>query len=212
MATAAETRAGWTYEAFDVVASLSAIALAACGLAGVVAPIMAVAATIVFGVALAANGARLLRCYARRDASGPLRYSIVVAGMAGAALAVIALAGADPAVLTPVASMVFGAGLVLKSNVLWELQSVHEIGAGQSEGAATGGSPAFLSLAGFTSGALGAIAAAGGPNDLTLNLAALIVAASALVLSSASATAVTARIVRPFSLTRHAVREPRKAG
>lgn len=199
-------------EIFEAIASLGAAVMAICGIVGIYAPIMAAAAAIVFGVALAANGSRVLRRYDQIAAhrSGPLRFSILIAGLMGAALAVFALFGADSAFLTPLASVVFGAGLVLKSNVAWELFLLGLVGAtdsvdrGRGVCNEIGGDAVGLALSGFASGALGAIAMAGGPNDLTLNLIALMVAASTLALWSRSAVTVMGLLARPISLGRHA--------
>ncbi len=207
------TRGGWASEAFETIASLGVIAIAVCGLAGMYAPILAAAGTIVFGVALTANGARLLHIYNRTSArdewawSGPLRFSVLAAGAIGAALAIFALFGSDPAFLTPIASVLFGAGLVLRSNVVWELSFREFVrsagGASRMEQAqAVGNDAAVFALSGFVSGALGAIAAAGGPNDLTLNLVSLLIASSTLVLWSRVAMAVTARLLQPMSFVR----------
>ncbi|MEK4035935.1 hypothetical protein WOC76_20110 [Methylocystis sp. IM3] len=199
---------GWASEIFEVLASLAAIALAVCGLTGILAPILAAAATIVLGVALAADGVGLLRRYkwtGGRDEgawSAPLRFAVLVAGLMGAALAVFALFGADPAFLMPVASALFGAGLILRSNVVWEL-SLRELAHSTKRDSlslraeAAGNDAAVFALAGFVSGALASIAAAGGPNDLTLNLVAIVVAASTLVLWSRVAMAVAARLLQP---------------
>lgn len=197
-------------EIFEIVASLGAAVMAICGLVGIYAPIMAAAATIVFGVALAANGARIIRHYDRIDverreiSSGLLRFSVLVAGLIGAALAVFALFGVNPAFLTPLAGVVFGAGVVLKSNVAWELSLLRL--AGQNDSARRGdfseigNDAAGLALSGFASGALGAIAMAGGPNDLTLNLVALVVAASSLALWRRMAVSLMALLARPILL------------
>ncbi len=210
-------RGGLASEIFEAIASLAAIAIAACGLAGIYAPILAAAATIVFGVALAANGVRVLHRYKRIGAhngmvwTGPLRFSVLVAGLMGAALAVFALFGADPAFLTPVASILFGAGLVLKSNATWELSVLELVGADKDAillrrlGAA-GNDAAVFALSGFVAGAVGAIAAAGGPNDLALNLVAIVIAASTLVLWSRVAMTVAVRVL-PFRLA-HATSLP----
>ncbi|MEK4031827.1 hypothetical protein WOC76_01630 [Methylocystis sp. IM3] len=205
---------GVASEIFEAIASLGAAVLAICGLVGIYAPIMAAVATIVFGVALAANGARNLRDYDQIIAdgvgasSGPLRFSVLVAGVMGAALAIFALFGADPAVLTPLASVIFGAGVVLKSNIAWELSSLRLVGATHGaerlrrRGAfnSIGNYAAGVALSGLASGALGAIAMAGGPNDLALNLIAIVVAAFTLALGSRIAVTVMALLARPISL------------
>ncbi len=203
-----------TSEIFEAIASLGAGVMAICGLVGIYAPIMAAAATIVFGAALAADGARILRDYHRtvasrvRISSGPLRFSVLAAGLVGASLAIFALFGADPAFLTPLASVVFGAGVVLKSNVAWELSVFRLVGATNGVGRGdleNGNDAAALALSGFISGALGAISMAGSRNDLTLNLIALVVAAFTMALWSRIAVAAIARLARPISLNVHTV-------
>lgn len=203
----------WASELSQAIASLGAVAIALCGLTGIYAPIMAAVATIVLGVALAWNGNRLLRSYKQARSygdgvwNGPLRFSALVAGLTGAALGVFALFGADPACLTPVASVIFGAGLVLRSNMARQLRLLGTASATDEAQSnrnildeTTETDAAVLALAGFTSGALGAIAAAGDANDLALNLIAILVLASTLVLWSKVTMAVTTRIILPISL------------
>lgn len=202
-----------TSELFELGASLAVIAIAICGLAGIYAPILAAAATIVVGAALMANGTRLLESYHEASSpsdasyyeasSTPLPSSVFVTGFLGAALAVFALLGVFPALLTPVASVIFAAGLVLKSNVAWQLHMLRVINAIRSsrdvsrlglanEIIAT--DAAIFALSGLAAGALGAIAAAGDANDLALNLIALLVVASTLAFSSQTTLIVTARL------------------
>jgi len=207
---------GVASEIFETMASLAAAVLAMCGLGGIYAPIMAAVATIVFGAALAVNGARLLRDYDQfaadgvQTSSGSLRFSVLFAGLIGAALAIFALFGVDPAVLTPLASVVLGVGVILKSNVVWELSLLGFSDAAgddayrlrrRSAFNAIGNDAAGLALSGFVSGALGAIAVAGVPNDLTLNLIAILIAASTRALWSRIALGAMAALARPISLT-----------
>ncbi len=202
-----------TSELFEMGASLAVVAMAICGLAGIHAPIMAATATIVVGAALMANGSRLLESYHeasfRTDSSyyeasnTPLPASVFATGFLGAALAIFALLGIFPGLLTPVASVIFAAGLVLKSNVAWQLHMLRVVSAIKSsrevnrlalanEIVAT--DAAIFALSGLVAGALGAIAAAGDVNDLALNLIALLVVASTLALSSQTTLIVTARL------------------
>ncbi len=203
------SQGGWASELFEVIASLGAVAIAACGLSGIYPAILAPVATVVLGVAFAGNGNRLLRSYEhirdRGGRNGVLRFSVVVAGLVGAALGVFALVDVDPAFLTPIASAVFGAGLVLKSNAVWELRLLEVSGATKvawlrRDFTSIDADPAVFALSGFVSGALGAIAAAGNRNDLTLNLVAIVIAASTLAVMSRLAMVAMTRCASPIAL------------
>ncbi|HEY8162196.1 MAG: hypothetical protein ACR650_16230 [Methylocystis sp.] len=215
-----------TSELFELGASLAVIAMAICGLAGIHAPILAAAATIVFGAALMMNGSRLLRSYrgmSYRSDSSPsessyfeawsnnLPTAVFVTGFLGATLAVFALFGLFPAFLTPVASVIFSAGLVLKSNVAWQLHLLGVLNAIKNgrrvdqTGFASeliASDSAIYALSGLVAGALGAISAAGDANDLALNLIALLVLASTLTVSSQTTLIVTARLAHAISQSR----------
>jgi hypothetical protein len=184
-------------------------AIAICGLTGIYAPIMAAVATIVLGVALAGDGNRLLRNYKQARSggdslrNGPLRFSVLVAGLVGGALGLFALLDADPAFLTPVASVVFGAGLVLRSNIAWQLRLLETDDDQPNRNLlnqTTETDATVFGLSGFVSGALGAIAAAGNVNDLTLNLIAILVLASTLVIWSKVTMVVATKSILPISL------------
>lgn len=205
------SQGGWASELFEVIASLGAVTIAACGLSGIYPTILAPVATIVLGAALVGDGNRLLRSYEHARSRGwnsLLRFSVAVAGLIGGALGVFALFGIDPAFITPFGSAVFGAGLVLKSNAAWELRLLGVDVA--TEGAQARGElmsvdadQAIVALSGFVSGALGAIAASGARNDLTINLVAIIVAASTLVVMSRLAMMAIARCLSPLALATH---------
>lgn len=202
---------GWASDLFEAIASLAVVAIAACGLVGIYAPILAAVATIVLGATFAAQGTSILRSYEQDRAlharsMRPLRYSMVVAGLFGMVLGVIALFDVNPALLTPIASILFGAGLVLKSSVAWELRllRIDVISGVLAKSAVVSllirNDAPIIALSGFVSGALGASAAAGAPNDLTLNLIALVVAASALALGSKAAMRLALRFSAPIPL------------
>ncbi len=205
---------GWASDLFEAIASLAVIAVAICGLAGIYAPILAAVATIVLGATFAAHGTRILRNYEQDSAlsersTNPLRFSMVVAGLLGVLLGVVALFDVNAAYLTPIASILFGAGLVLKSSVAWELRLLHiDVVSGvQAKSAVVSilieNDSSIIALSGFVSGALGTSAAAGATNDLTLNLIALVVAASVLALGSKAAMRVALQFSAPLSLARN---------
>jgi hypothetical protein len=117
----------------DDVGGVATVILAILGLIGFYAPIMAVIATIVFGVALLIRGNGMMSDHARFSvlfgANSPMfnvssRSALVLFGAGGIALGVLSLLDFDSAVLTPIASIIFGGALILSSVSAWHLNVV----------------------------------------------------------------------------------------
>ena len=118
----------------DDVGGVATVILAILGLIGFYAPIMAVIATIVFGVALLIQGNGMMSDHARFSvlfgANSPIRFNVssrsalVLFGAGGIALGVLSLLDFNAAVLTPIASILFGSALVLSSVSAWHLNVV----------------------------------------------------------------------------------------
>lgn len=126
----------------DAISGVAVIVLAVCGLADIQAPIMAATATIVFGMALFIQTGAALSEYSQIipvsrvkpiPFNGLSRGSLAVVllvGAAGIILGVLALLDINSAVLTPIATIAFGAALVLRSTSDWAIftpASVREI-------------------------------------------------------------------------------------
>jgi len=201
----------------DEVGGASTVIVAILGLVGLYAPILVVIATILFGVTLLIHGNTILSEYARISVlAGPkspinafnasARSAVVLLGAGGIALGVLALLDFNSAVLTPIASIMFGVALILSSvsawhlDVLrrasgWEEQSPRELIANQMAFDSIG-IQVFGALAAVV---LGVLAASGASNDLTFNLAALLVLGSALVLKGGSLNAILFSFMRSTS-------------
>jgi hypothetical protein len=199
----------------DDVGGLATVLLAIFGLAGLYAPILAAIATVVFGVALLVQGRALLAQYTQASVEGAakirvsafaasIRFAVILVGAAGAALGVLALLDFNSAVLTPVASIMFGAGLVLSSVSVWHLNAIRRASAKGETSLRDilAHQMVFDSLgvrifAGLAAIILGVLAASGATYDLTFNLVALLILGSALVLKGGSLNAILLSFMRP---------------
>jgi hypothetical protein len=128
----------------DDVGGVATVILAILGLIGFYAPIMAVIATILFGVTLLIQGNGMMSGYARFSvplgANSPIngfnvsgRSALVLLGAGGVALGVLSLLDFNSAVLTPIASILFGSALVLSSVSAWHLHVVSRASARDEE-------------------------------------------------------------------------------
>lgn len=202
----------------DAVGGIATIVLAIVGLASVHAELMVSIATIVFGVALLIQGGAMLSELAQIISSpeskvatadefgGASLTAVFMGGAAGIVLGVLALLGISATVLTPIAAIVFGTALVLSSNAVWRIymlrRSVASEAIPQYAGRAilaneiASGSAGIQALAGLTAIVLGILAVAG-QADLTLNLIALLVVGSTIVLTGSSLAATVLNFMRP---------------
>lgn len=197
----------------DDIGGVATLLLAILGLAGLYAPLLAAIATIIFGVALLVQGRALLTLYTQASVeaaanasafAASIRFTVVLLGAAGAALGVLSLLDFNSAVLTPVASIMFGAGLVLSGVSMWHLNAIRRASAkgGESLEDIVANHMVFDSLgvqifAGLAAIILGVLAASGATYDLTFNLVALLILGSALVLKGGSLNAILLSFMRP---------------
>jgi hypothetical protein len=186
--------------------------LALVALLGVLPEMLAPIAIVVFGVALLFEGAATASRYQRLSAIVPAREHEqaqvgggitieVVAGAAGVALGVLALAGIEPSVLLPIACMVYGAAYVMSGGLHPALESWVERGEAMLHNAvpatrrhqlthrAVGTGAATRSLAGITSAMLGILALAAVGPATPLALASLLTLGIAGLLGALAFTA-----------------------
>jgi len=199
----------------DDIGGVTAVLLAVLGLAGIFAPILAAIATILLGVALLLQGRSLLAQYAQAcveaGATTPVgalaataRFAVILLGAAGVALGVLALLDVNSAVLTPIASIMIGAGLVFSSVSAWHLNVVRRATA-PGEASARDmlanqmifDSLGVQSFAGLAAILLGVLAASGATYDLTFNLVALLILGAALTLRGGGLNTILLAFMRP---------------
>jgi hypothetical protein len=206
----------------DAIGGVATIVLVICGLVGIAPPMMVAIATIVFGVALLIQGGAMLSEYMQVVFPGGVRTASVeqmggnslalvfLVGAAGIVLGVLSLLGISAAILTPVAAIGYGTALLLSSNAVWRLyvlrrasaQMETAIGQSQHVGAEmlasemASGSAGIQALAGLAAIVLGILALAGSPNDLTLNLVALLALGSTIVLTGSTLSATVLSFMR----------------
>ncbi|TXT48270.1 MAG: hypothetical protein FD139_192 [Methylocystaceae bacterium] len=206
----------------DAIGGVATIVLVICGLVGIAPPMMVAIATIVFGVALLIQGGAMLSEYMQVVFPGGVRTAsaeqmggnslalVFLVGAAGIVLGVLSLLGISAAILTPVAAISYGTALLLSSNAVWRLyvlrrasaQMETAIGQSQHVGAEmlasemASGSAGIQALAGLAAIVLGILALAGSPNDLTLNLVALLALGSTIVLTGSTISATVLSFMR----------------
>ncbi len=198
----------------DATGGVATVALAICGLANVHPQLMTAIATIVLGVALMIQGGTVLSDYAQVSVpsetsathfSGSGVVALFLAGAVGIILGVLGILGVHPTVLSAIAMISFGVGLILSSNSLWIVYAVRRSAA--TAGVArlsrealandiASGSAGIQALAGIAAIVLGLIALAGHENDLTVNLAALVAVGAAVVLTGSSLSATILGLMR----------------
>ena len=199
----------------DDIGGVATVLLAVFGLTGLYAPILAATATVLLGVALLAQGKALLAQYTQASvefaaktrvsaSAAGVRFALIVLAAGGGPLGVLALLDINSAVLTPIASIMFGAGLVLSSVSVWHLNAIRRASA---KGEASlrdmlANQMIFDSLsvqtfAGLAAIILGVLAASGATYDLTFNLVALLILGSALALRGGSLNTILLGLMRP---------------
>ncbi|RNJ50778.1 hypothetical protein D1O30_15465 [Methylocystis hirsuta] len=200
----------------DDVGGVATVILAIFGLIGIEAPIMAVIATIMFGITLLIQGNGMMSEYARFSVllggkslingfAASSRSAVILLGGGGIALGVLSLLDFDSAVLTPIASILFGSSLVLSSVSVWHLNVLRRATKGEeSSRDILANQMAFDSagiqiFGGFAAVVLGILAASGTRNDLTFNLVALLILGTALVLKGGSLNAILLSFMRSTS-------------
>lgn len=199
----------------DDVGGVATVILAILGLIGFYAPIMVVIATIVFGVALLIRGNGMMSDHAGFSvlfgANSPMfnvssRSALVLFGAGGIALGVLSLLDFDSAVLTPIASIMFGGALILSSVSAWHLHVVNRACARSEESSrdvlanqVVFDSAGIQIFGGFAAVLLGVLAVSGARNDLTFNLVALLILGSALVLKGGGLNAILLSFMRSTS-------------
>jgi len=201
----------------DEVGGASTVIVAILGLMGLYAPILVVIATILFGVTLLIHGNTMLSECARislfvgprspvNAINASARSAVVLLGAGGIVLGVLALLDFNSAVLTPIASIMFGAALIFSSVSAWHLDVLRRAsGSGeQTPRELVANQMTFDSISIQVFGALAAIvlgvlAVSGASNDLTFNLVALLVLGSALVLKGGSLNAILFSFMRSTS-------------
>ncbi|WP_306792320.1 hypothetical protein [Methylocystis sp. MJC1] len=174
---------------------------------------MTAIATIVLGVSLMIQGGTVLSDYAQvsvpTEASsaqlgGSGLVALFLAGAAGIVLGVLGILGVHTTVLSAIAMISFGVGLLLSSNSLWIVYAVRRSAVATSARLSremlaneiASGSAGIQALAGIAAIVLGLIALAGHENDLTVNLAALVAVGGALVLTGSSLSATVLGLMR----------------
>lgn len=192
-------------------AGLGAVVLAILGLAGILPFLLLPISTIAIGAALlfeggaiAARFSNLLTGMSRSGAQttelGGGMTAEFLGGAAGVALGILGLLGVLPAVLIPVAAIVFGGSLIFGSAVTTRLNSLeiassggHELAqaAAREAVAAAAGVQVLVGLGGI---ALGIIALIGVAPDVLSLVAMLSIGASVLL----SGTAISRRMVGVF--------------
>jgi hypothetical protein len=185
----------------DAVGGIATVVLAIIGLAGVHADVLMPIAVIVFGAALLIQGGTMLSEFAsvpgfasteQLGASGIS--SVFLVGAGGIVLGVLALIGIAASTLVAVSVIAFGAAVLISSNSVRQLGTLHAAMAGESTGTfvageMASGSAAVQLLAGLTSIVLGILAIVG-IQAATLIASALIVLGAAVLLSGSTLTGV----------------------
>ncbi len=181
----------------DIAGGVATIVLAICGLTGIYPPVLTSVATIVFGWALVAQGGMVMSglSAAARDATAGAQFSgyggsvaiLLLAGLGGAILGILALLGLNPNVLTAVSVISYGAALVLSSGAGWTLHArTRQTARGADVSRMSGMYPSpesVQTVAGFAVVVLGILALVvpgAEPHKLSLVLASLLILGAAL--------------------------------
>ncbi|HUB63293.1 MAG TPA: hypothetical protein VL996_02440 [Methylocella sp.] len=196
----------------DALGGIATIVLAVLGLAGVHPQMLISIATIIFGVALLIEGGTMITEYVRvafptksyAETADPLNSNglsaLFLVGGAGIVLGVLAVLSVHPEVLTAIAVIAFGTGLVFSSNAVWHLHTLKHAAvlAAQAEEGRGGeaiasqmasGSAGLQALAGLTGGVLGILALVGtGVDSVALILIALLVFGGAILMTGSALT------------------------
>jgi hypothetical protein len=182
------------------------LVLAILGLAGILPGYLAAVATIVFGVALVAQGGAVAARFrhlvretaphewdTRTELGGGMGAELF-GGVAGIVLGILALIGIGTAVLIPIAVIVFGGALLLGSSVSADLSTFGAPGAdprfahlARQASVAASGTQALVGVGAIVLGILALV----GLDPLLLTLVALLALGAAVLMSG---TAVSSRM------------------
>jgi hypothetical protein len=200
----------------DAIGGVATIVLAIIGLSGAKPEMLVAVATIVFGAALLVQGGAMLSEYvgiifpdgassvSMEQFGGSSLSALFMAGAAGIVLGILALVGVQSAILTSVAIIAFGAGLLVSSNSVTQLHALKRATEVQSTrgGAAVvahemaAGSAGVQSLAGLAAIVLG-ILALSDVHSIVLELSALIALGATLVMTGSTLSATVINFMRP---------------
>ncbi len=216
--TGSASRDAAAYGGFvDAIGGVATIVLAIIGLSGAKPEMLVAIATIVFGAALLIQGGAMLSEYVgimfpdgassvtMEQFGGSSLSALFMAGATGIVLGILALVGVQASILTSIAILTFGAGLLVSSNSVWQLHALKR--ATESQVAAQGGaaivahemaagSAGVQSLAGLAAIVLGILALAG-VNAVVLDLSALIALGATLVMTGSTLSAMVVNFMRP---------------
>jgi hypothetical protein len=220
--TGSATRDTAAYGGFvDAIGGVATIVLAIIGLSGAKPEMLVAVAVIVFGAALLVQGGAMLSEYvgiifpegasnvSMEQFGGSSVSALFMAGAAGIVLGILGLVGVQTPILTSVAIIAFGAGLLVSSNSVSQLHALKRAaermsaqGASQTGGAEViahemaAGSAGVTALAGLAAVVLGILALAD-VHSVVLELAALIALGSTLVTTGSTLTATVVNFMRP---------------
>jgi hypothetical protein len=206
----------------DAIGGIATVVLAVFGLAGTRPGTMIAIAIIIFGVSLLIQGGTMATEYAgikfpagtEAPSGGHNLSAIFMVGASGIILGVLSLLGLEAMVLTPVAIIVFGAGLGLSSSAvphMWALRRA--VATSDTDTTLAGsqilasemafGSGGLQALAGLSAIVLGILAIAGtGGDDKILILAALLVLGATMVVTGSTMTGTMMRSTTRTATTR----------
>ncbi len=203
----------------DAIGGVATIVLAIIGLSGAKPEMLVAIATIVFGAALLVQGGAILSEYvgiifpdgagSMEEFGGSSVSALFMAGAAGIVLGILALVGVESAILTSIAIIAFGAGLLVSANSVSQLHTLKRVaerlsaaGSSQSGGAElvahemASGSAGVTALAGLAAVVLGILALCD-VHSVVLELSALIALGATLVLTGSTMSATVLNFMRP---------------
>jgi hypothetical protein len=202
----------------DAIGGVATIILAIVGLSGVIEPMLAAIATIVFGAALLIQGGTMLTEYTKlmappgadtaQEVAGDGGLSaLFLVGAAGIVLGVLSLVGISAQKLTAAAIIAFGSALLLSSNSVWHLyrakHASYRAGATPTLSGAeflasemASGSAVMQCLAGLAAIVLGIIAVTG-TNSNVLTLVGLLVLGATVLLTGSTLSGAVMGFMEP---------------
>jgi hypothetical protein len=201
--------------ATESMGGVAVVVLAILALAGVLRPVLADIAGIIFGAAFMIEGAALAarrsmideyseEGLSRIEAGGGMSVELV-AGLSALVLGILSLVGLVPAVLMPSLVIVGGVGLMLSAGAMAQVND-RRTAAMEISPAARGLARAAVSsavggqvLAGLAAVVLGIVALAGAANTLILTTVGLLVLGAAITLSG---TALSGKLLSLFPIRR----------
>jgi hypothetical protein len=209
----------------DAIGGIATIVLAIIALSGVHPEVILPIAVIVFGAALLIQGGTMLSEYAsiifpagaagastEQMGVGSLS-TLFLVGVAGIVLGILALLGIETGVLSAIAVIAFGSGLLLSSNAvrsLYMMQSsanrsaAPRAGTELLAGEMASGSAGVQMLAGLAAIVLGILAVVGIKGDILL-LAALIVLGATVILTGSALSGLVVGFMRSAGQRPHAI-------